>query len=491
MEYSKFLFSIEILLIILNIISLILVLLLYVQSRDTAYKVTFLKGISENWNLGAPTQVTKGVNGFQCPSQNPFVNDKWPGTVDGCGPTTIKRVRCGKYGTTIPAIPEMPYYIWRNTTLCSERIPATYLDLTIADSKQNCPSNMRSCGIIDTMNNVMCVPFSTPCPYNYMQILPKDQSIKLSFNYTLIPMNQANLVLSNENTSGKIIIDLLVNDGPPCADSSYKNYLVQPYILEKYYDRSTCDHALGSLVYDKDYELKDDYSYFSIYSENNIFVRLSNVPNFNNYFEALKFSSRTMKLYAKNYIGIKSQCNAMIKEQNLSVNLMLDLSNIHSNLNGSDETILYAVIFGAIGVAVYLLYEGIVMCVLCAEPCEEKEYTMRNLIMIVPQLFCFVMLVIACIMVAKFTGLANTYEFLIDNNCVDQNLFDAMVEVRNSIRSICSLSIICLIICSLNLIVFISSVVFYFCPKNEKKVFVKADTIAMSEKTEQAEPKTL
>lgn len=116
---------------------------------------------------------------------------------------------------------------------------------------------------------------------------------------------------------------------------------------------------------------------------------------------------------------------------------------------------------------------------------------MRNLTMIVPQLFCFVMLVIACIMVAKFTGLANTYEFFIDNNCVDQNSFDAMVEVRNSIRSICSLSIICLIICSLNLIVFISSVVFYFCPKNEKIVFVKADTISMSEKTEQAEPKTL
>jgi hypothetical protein len=455
MELNKLIFLVEIFLVVSGIITLSLSCVMYVQTGNTSF--SFFRSISKNWNNGVVIGVTKGINGLQCYNKNPFINDKWPGTVKGCFYSTVRRAGCGKYGSTVPSIPAMPYYVWRNTTLCSERIPATYLDLTIAENENSCPNNMRSCGIIDTLNNVMCVPLTTPCPYNYMQIIPKGQPMPSGFNYSMISMNEATLVLSNQNTKGKLIIDLMINEDTPCADSYFKSYLGSLYILENFYERSTCEGTLGTLQYDQDFELKDSYSYYSTYNENNILTNLNNIPTFNTYGFALQSSTRTMKLYAKTYVGIKPQCLNMIKQQNLSVDMMVDLTDMYNDTSDSNTVLLYSVIFGSIGVGFMVFYEIILLCIAAKDGCDNDSSLMRISLMIIPQMFCMVMFVIACIIVSRYSGIANTYEFLIDYNCVDSNLLKAMIDARSSLSTISSVSIACLIFSLLNLIIMLSS----------------------------------
>lgn len=458
MEAGMCIFLTEIFLVISGIITLSLTCVMYAQTGSI--HLHFLKSISNNWNNGVVIRVTQEVNGRRCNNQNPFINDVWPGTVKGCfssASSNVRREGCGKYGSTVPAIQEMPYYVWRNTTLCSERVPATYLDLTIAENESGCPKSMRSCGIIDTLNNIMCVPLVTPCPYNYMQIITKDQPMPTGFIYTSIPLNEATLILSNQNTKGKIIIDLLINEGTPCADSFYKSYLGGPYILENFYEKSTCQGSLGSLQFDQDFELKDSYSYYSVYNENNIITNLNNIPTFNIYGMSLASSSRTMKLYAKTYVGIKPQCINMIKQQNLTTDMMMDLADMQNETFDSDAVLIYAVIFGSIGIGILLFFESILICQTVSSGLSNQNLGARIFFIAIPQLFCMVMFIIACVIVARYSGLANTYEFLIDYDCVDSNLLNAMINSKNSINSISSISIACLVISTLNLIITLCS----------------------------------
>jgi hypothetical protein len=299
---------IEILLLATGIIALSLTIALYIKIQTSSF--SYFKRLAENWNSGVVHNISRTTL-LSCPStQKSLIIDQWPGTVKGCVKSlnSIRQGGCGKYGTGIPALDPIPYTKWRGVSLCSDRASSSYLDLTVVPSENMCPEGLRSCGIIDTLNNVMCVPTATPCPYNYMKIIPFGQALPTEFNYTSFTLKDATLVLSNENIKGKILVDLTVSEDIPCADPLYKNNNYPPFILEKFYFRSRCDNSLGSKQYDTEYEHKDSYSYYNVYSENGVIVFLNYLPTFPEYGQILERSNRQLRLYSKNYVGITPSC---------------------------------------------------------------------------------------------------------------------------------------------------------------------------------------
>ena len=137
-------------------------------------ELSFLTDLAGNWNNGPIINVYSATS---CNYRDEaFISDYWPGTITGClNANTINNRPCGKYGSLIAAQPALPYTKWRGTYLCASRVQATYLDLSLASDSNSCQSGKRSCGKIDTFNNVMYVPNQTPCPLNYLEFIPTGQ----------------------------------------------------------------------------------------------------------------------------------------------------------------------------------------------------------------------------------------------------------------------------------------------------------------------------
>jgi hypothetical protein len=461
MEAKNMMLIIKIIVCILGIITFSLTVTLYVKTGNLNFSI--FKSMAQNWNYGAVSKVSQGTALF-CPDfQSTLITEKWPGTDKGCFKTIlIARSVCGKTGITVPPIEPISYTVWRGVPLCTERVPAKYLDLTVAENENECPKEMRSCGLIDTLNNVMCVPSSTPCPHNYMEIILDGQPLPTGFNFTIIPMKGTNMILSNTNTKGKIIVDMILSEDIPCADPYDKNYIYPPYILEKYFERSKCNSNIGNKTFDTDYEVKDIYPYYNVYSENNILSLLKLIPDFLPYSTALQASERQMRLYSKNYMGIKAQCIKEIKALNITNQLLFDMTDMQDKTEGSQNVLLYSVIFGGVGLGVMLIYDATFLILSCIGGCDNGMSIAKFVsISILPEFLKFLMFIVACIIVSRYCGLTNTYEFLLDNNCVDANMIDFMQSTKDGIASVQAMAIVTLISGLINFLISVGSIVLF------------------------------
>jgi hypothetical protein len=464
MEARNLIFIIEILLCIFGLITFSLTIALYVKTGNINFSV--FKRMSQNWSYGAVTKVSQGA-GEVCPNfMSTLITHKWPGTDNGClfrdRITFVKQEGCAKFSTIISAIDSIPYTVWRGVPLCAEKIPTMYLDLNVVEKNVNCPKDMKSCGFIDTMKNVLCVPTLSPCPYNYMEIIPDGQPLPSGFSFTQIPLKGANLILSNTNTEGKVISDLILSEDVPCADPQYQNFKFPLFPLEKYFEKDKCYKELGDKTYDTDYEVKDMYPYYDVYSENTILKSMGQIPTFNNtYSIELKASARQMRLYSKNYIGIKTQCIKDLQAMNFTSKLVFELSDMHDKTEGSSNLLLNSVITGGVAIGIMLIYDAASLIMSCTEGCGDEHSTVRVSFMIVHEILKFVMFVIACVIVARYCGLANTYEFLIDNNCCDTNLNSLMQSYKDSIASVQVTAVVTLIFGLINSLLYMSSFVIF------------------------------
>jgi hypothetical protein len=130
----------------------------------------------------------------------------------------------------------MPYKIWKSTLICSKRDPS-YLDLKTAKTESECGSSYKSCGIIDSLNQVLCYPDNVKCQYNYFNALGPNDAIPTDRKYDVVNIGfnqrEGKFIFSNENTRGRIIKQFTIDDDIPCISPDYKHLSYQPYYLEK------------------------------------------------------------------------------------------------------------------------------------------------------------------------------------------------------------------------------------------------------------------
>jgi hypothetical protein len=445
----------EILLIVTGAITLALTITLSSNLKSVSY--TYFKNLAENWNTGTIKSVSTSKSLTCQNGEVPLINDHWPGTTQGCLTSVLRQGSCGKRGVKIPALESMPFYQWRGVSVCSVRNTESYLDLTVVETENSCPNGKKPCGVIDTLNHVLCIDSYKECPYNYMEVIPRGQPVPSGFNYTSTPLTGATLVLSNTNTRGKIISDFRISEDIPCADPDYKNYLYAPFFVEVFYSKNQCLTKIGEKVFDYDYELKDSESFWDLYNENGIIVYMNNLPSFANYSETLRNSGRQMRLYTKNYHGINSKCLEIIKNSNLSPRLLSDLIAMSNDSLDVSGLLTFSIIFGSIGVGWMCVYVFTYWVCLCCTECTKLFNFTRLFVSIFPSLFNFTMVVIACVIAGRFSSLGDSYLFLADNNCGDADMLSTIMLVKENSEYIISMIIPIMVFGFSNFLIFLCS----------------------------------
>ena len=161
-----------------------------------------------------------------CSSEEEILSlGKWDGTEKGCKCNNeIKEGECTKTDKdnkckNIDSIPPKEYKIINSNYVCVKKSEKTYKQLM--ESKQifpkgsECKNDYKSCGIIDTLENILCVPENDPCPITLADI--ENSNISLKYNYRLNSPNK-NQILS---------IFKLTDDSIPCIhprENTWKYY---------------------------------------------------------------------------------------------------------------------------------------------------------------------------------------------------------------------------------------------------------------------------
>ena len=191
------------------------------------------------------------------------------------------------------------YYICRDNTMF------TYEDLLFKSmplydlngNKNICPNNLKKCGILDTKNNILCLPQDYKCPYNDLSI----QST--SGDNTVLVNSNNNYYLKYSNSDDKkIFSSIFISENQPM------NHEWDIYVRETYEDIDEEDIIKRRRLTKKDFELvcdKDDNTYSKI----NINFQVNEILENNNIYSNILTSElnkdQNLNIYARNYIGFK------------------------------------------------------------------------------------------------------------------------------------------------------------------------------------------
>lgn len=336
----------------LSIIILTLSIVSYVKIQNSSYK--FIQGIGDNWNQG-PIQTIIPRDGSCQMGEVVLIDDYWPGTVQGCDCSTssnssldkLKRGTCSRdsrrsstyYCRDIKPVDPIRYTTWEGKTLCGRRINSSYLDLKIAVNDDSCPSGTRSCGVVDTKDNVLCVSQEASCPVNKIVILDSSESVPTDFNYVTYNLdNGKKLAYTTENTLGEIVHEFKVSQLEPCLDTSYYNYAREPYKLSNAYGKDECPALSTGDTTDPRLELVDSDSYNNFNEMNGVLQVLLQLPLYQ-----LPPSSLKINLYSKEYYGLSLSCREEIKNIGQSL-FMKNLVTFEDHIDSSTTMVLVLLI---------------------------------------------------------------------------------------------------------------------------------------------------
>ena len=72
----------------------------------------------------------------------------------------------------------------------------------VVPSNEDCPHDMKECGILDELGNKLCISESSPCPINYITLNPTDKN----YTYKNITVDGVTIYYTNEAIyDGKVV----------------------------------------------------------------------------------------------------------------------------------------------------------------------------------------------------------------------------------------------------------------------------------------------
>ena len=311
--------------------------------------------------------------GFQNMNQVPIVNfnntketfiiDIYKGTIKGyeknhniyrgdCG----SKKKCDKY---YAATPPVNITKWKGIEFTSSLDPyysySNLLKLSVT-SNEKCPSNKKQCGILDTMNNKMCIDKKKECPINLIiRTYTPEPPSEYPYNFRNITFSDGTyFFFTNEAIDKPIIANLKISDEDVCINpNEYSSHYI-PYPLD-YYAYYGCNTIINSTQYNLNYKYLDSMNKFSLYEDNR--NMLSSIET-DDYKEQLKI--QTISLYYSSFIGYNKQC---IQNFNIDVS---SYSIYHSRLRAVNnifkavDIITFIIIFiEIIEIVALIKYQGI------------------------------------------------------------------------------------------------------------------------------------
>ena len=297
--------------------------------------------IEENWN----TKLISNITNDNCNNTQDFlIQNAWAGTVPGCNCiSSINLGRCDKDSKCKDIEPTNPIIFenWRGKKICKKNLAGnkTYFDLSIEANSTNCPVATRSCGIIDSYSNHLCIDSNSSCPVINIQVIdPNNFNLSNQNNFPALELINKTLIFSTNETNfdiNKLYIPLIfkIEINTPCRNPYFKNIGEKNYILEFFKDRNTCKAYISdtknniTLYEDLEYKIIDKYNQEVLYKENGIMNILEKLPSFQT-----DVYKRDINLYTKGYFGIKNSCFKEIKKKNLEKIILEELNFIAGNL---------------------------------------------------------------------------------------------------------------------------------------------------------------
>lgn len=448
-------------------------------------EIYYFQDIIEGWKLSPITSMNICRNKDE---QNILKNEKWMGIRYGCTCGGRLTRTCSRGCSTIRSIDPIDFIFWRNTPICGERDLGRYLELNIAENAENCPSGSRSCGVIDTQKNHLCMENSLNCPVNQFEIINRNaNNTNINTNSDFkIPLKDADLFYANNlnNINDKIIpINFKISEDIPCRNPYYENIPREVYLLDYFAERRFCyptvkdqkdsedneeinydkyqipnsnnsnpinnfssntnNKNLGDrdinnengkntnpyLQYDFNYKLLDTYSMEKLYVENNIYSKTSNLPYF-----PINYYNRNIYLSSKPFFGLKASCFQMIKNEKLSDSIYSDVDLFSEHLDDLNVlTISFS--FSIVLSITYCLCNWLSYYVR-GNP-DDSKYT--RCIITIPFALC--LLVPVAIVYSKTEITINLDKIFLDPKCVDSFTIDLYTKFSSKLNYIKDLHI--------------------------------------------------
>ena len=151
----------------------------------------------------------------KCPTNytSLIVSFKWNGNYEGCEcqtnveKTFYFKAFCPKANcVTIPESNEKSFSLWRGNNLCAKSIKTRYEKFEMISKNkilngEVCPLNHKACGVIDTLNNYLCVKNEDNCPVNFIKFVEEEEIISYIKNKMVVN----NQVTDDENSYNSIL----------------------------------------------------------------------------------------------------------------------------------------------------------------------------------------------------------------------------------------------------------------------------------------------
>ena len=172
----------------------------------------------------------------------------------------------------------------------------------IIKNEDDCPEKYnKTCGIIDTLNQKLCIKFGERCPLYDVGIGQlNDIDNNDNYNYNI----DANIYYNNDNYDNpnkKIIGKLILNEGQPC-------YRLNEKLWRKFdsdeggENHLKCELEIFGKLNDDRYENKGDIKYKQLY--------IDNLSKYNYKLVKNDLKDEKVNLYKREFLGINKSCDA-------------------------------------------------------------------------------------------------------------------------------------------------------------------------------------
>lgn len=436
--------------IIIFVISICLSLFSDLLSSNFHSSKINLYDLDTNWNT-SPIMAIE-FSDSPCKNSEIFINNGFDGTVNGCDCSNITsngiysffgienshdifRRKCRANDTilgcqNIPEIKPSPFKKLGDQHLCIKRGNLNFYNYSklVFNSTEECPINFKNCGKIDSKNNKLCLPKDYECPMNDLVYIKNKKDINeyLNKNYKIHhfgkEINSDYLVFSNDNSNGRILVDLELTENRYgiCIDrNNERKYIGYP--LDKkfvkdnkkiYTEKYRCPSFISknnNSKYDSIYEYDSRYNHICEFEKLDIYNtnKLTNlIKSSNPRYPDAEFNG-ILNLISRPYISWNINC-VFDDEYNLN------FSNLFSRKMLYIEKIcLFLVIFGKL----QLIFSFLA----CLTTCCLKPEKMSG---IIPQFLysgmCLMIFIISFILINILYEVIKQSNDILINNCGDE-----------------------------------------------------------------------
>ena len=265
---------------------------------------------------------------------------------------------------------------WKGKTICAKRITGMnyYELLRNGNVKPDCLSTEKSCGLIDSLNNKLCLRPDQECPLNVLT-----SALINPTNKKFIPFgDNSNLYYGNDDKNGNVVVEfqtteleqVCINPNETHGEDPYFNGGTIYYNVDKV---RTCT-GIDGIQNNHFYEIVDSANKFDIYNSNGVLNTINGKYTDLAASNSAQLKNQKIYINRRNYSGWKTSC---VQNQNTHPTFLLQMTQQYE---GNASKALGTMVLGII---LFIFAICSICCVLASAKNEESAQSYTKVIGVV------------------------------------------------------------------------------------------------------------